>query len=325
MAGGPTTTELVAAASAAGAFAFVAGAYRSAGEVEAEIRELSRRLSGPFGVNIFVPGRPASNDIALSRYLTELEAEASHLDVQLGRARWDDDDWDAKVEVLIDAAPAVISFTFGCPPRKVIDVLHRRGSLVMVTVTNVDEAGAASGAGADLLCAQGAEAGAHRGTFDDTAPDDELPTLELLRAISARERVPIIAAGGVSTAHDAHALVAAGALAVQAGTAFLRSDEAGTSLLHRTALDDPRYTATALTRSFTGRRARGLVNGFLRRHHDAPSAFPEIHHATRPIRAAATKAGDDDRVNLWAGTGFRHARSGSVASILDALVAELSA
>lgn len=325
MAGGPTTPELVAAASAAGAFAFVAGAYRSAGEVEAEIRELSRRLSGPFGVNVFVPGRPASNDIAVSRYLTELEAEASHLDVELGRARWDDDDWNAKVEVLTDAAPAVASFTFGCPPKRVIDDLHRRGSLVMVTVTNVDEAEAAVATGADLLCAQGMEAGAHRGTFDDMAKDDELPTLELVRAISARERVPIVAAGGISTAHNTHAALAAGALAVQAGTAFLRSDEAGTSPLHRTALDDPRYTATALTRAFTGRRARGLVNGFMRRHSGAPSAFPEIHHATRPLRAAATKAGDDDRVNLWAGTGFRHTRSGSVASILGALVAELPA
>lgn len=322
MAGGPTTVELITAANRAGALAFVAAGYRPASEVEAEIRALSRELSAPFGVNVFVPGRPTYADAAVKGYVDELEVEAAHLGVDVGRPTWDDDDWDAKVAVLVGTAPAVVSFTFGCPPRTVIDRLRRRGTLVMVTVTNVTEADVAVGAGADLLCAQGFEAGAHRGTFDDTAPDDELPTLDLVRAIAAREHAPIVAAGGIATAADVSAALAAGAIAVQAGTAFLRSDEAGTTPVHRAALVDPHFTATEMTRAFTGRRARGLANGFMRRHPAAPSAFPEVHHAARPIRAAAAIAGDADRTNLWAGTNYRAASSGPAASIVEALAAE---
>jgi nitronate monooxygenase len=319
MAGGPTTVDLVTAATAAGAFAFVAGAYRSATEVAAEIEAVSQRVSGPFGVNVFVPGRPAADRHALTQYLAELEPEAAHLGVAVGRARWDDDDWDAKIEVLIDAAPAVVSFTFGCPPPSVVASLHRRGSLVMITVTNLDEADAAARAGADLVCAQGIEAGAHRGTFDDRAPDEERSTLDLVGAVVARAHVPVIAAGGLATAADVAAALAAGAMAVQAGTAFLRTEEAGTNAVHRAALADSRFTATAMTRAFTGRRARGLANGFMRRHPAAPAAFPEIHHAARPIRVAAATTGDAHRLNLWAGTGYRCARAGSAASVIDAL------
>jgi nitronate monooxygenase len=325
MAGGPTTVDLVAAASTAGAFAFVAGAYRSANELATEIQAVSRRVPVPFGVNIFVPGRPSRDPNALARYTQELEREATELGIAIGPARWDDDDWDAKVEVLVETAPGIASFTFGCPPKPVVRALQRRNTLVMVTVTNIDEADAAVNAGADLLCAQGIEAGAHRGTFDDMAPDDELRTLDLVRAINDRQPAPVVAAGGISTPTDVRAALDAGAVAVQAGTAFLCCDEAGTSSVHRRALGDCRYDATALTRAFTGRRARGLVNGFMRRHATAPSAYPEIHHATRPLRAAALRAGDGDRVNLWAGTGYRHARSAPAAAIVDSLLAALPA
>jgi nitronate monooxygenase len=274
-------------------------------------------------VNVFVPGAPTLEPDAVDAYVSALGLEADRLAVDLGPPRWDDDDWDAKVEVLHAAAPAVVSFTFGCPPGATVRALQQRGCLVMVTVTSGREAGAATTAGADLLCAQGIEAGAHRGTFDDTAPDDELPTLALVRAITARTSVPVIAAGGIATPAGVRAAIDAGATAVQAGTAFLLAPEAGTGSVHRSALTDARYSSTELTRAFTGRRARGLVNGFMRRHPDAPAAFPEIHHVTRPLRAAAAAAGDPDRVNLWAGTGHRHVRAAPVAETIDWLASDL--
>ncbi|MDQ3758001.1 MAG: nitronate monooxygenase, partial [Actinomycetota bacterium] len=239
MAGGPTTVELVVAASNAGAFAFLAGAYRPASALADDVRAVAARVTGPFGVNVFVPGRPARDPQAVDRYLQELGPEAAQLGAELGQARWDDDDWEAKAEVLVDVAPAVVSFTFGCPPPAVADALQRRGSLVMVTVTNPTEAAAAVAAGADLLCAQGIEAGAHRGSFDDAADDPELAILDLVRAIGSRLGVPVVAAGGISTAAQVRAALDAGAVAVQAGTAFLLSDEAGTSRVHRAALGDP--------------------------------------------------------------------------------------
>ena len=323
MAGGPTTVDLVAAASAAGAFAFVAGAYKSAAALAADIDAVTTLVHGPFGVNVFVPGRPTADRDGLQRHLRALEGEAAQLGVDLGEARWDDDDWDAKVEVLLGAAPAVVSFTFGCPPTRVMNALQLSGSLVMITVTNVDEADIAIRAGADLLCAQGTEAGAHRGSFDDAAADDEMATLDLVQAIRARHGGPVVAAGGISTPADVRAALGAGAVAVQAGTAFLLADEAGTNRVHRAALTDERLVSTALTRAFTGRRARGLVNGFMQRHPDAPTAFPEIHHATRPLRTAAAAVGDPDRLHLWAGTGHRHAKSGGAAEIIEWLTAEL--
>ena len=317
MAGGPTTPELVAAGCDSGGFAFVAGAYRSAGQVEADIRTVRGLTSQPVGVNVFCPGpRPAEVE-AVQRYVDELAPEAARLGVELGRPTWDDDDWHAKVAMLIDMAPAVSSFAFGCPETATISALKRSGSLVMVTVTNTAEASLAVERGVDVLCAQGIEAGAHRGTFDDTAADDELTVVDLVAAIASRHSVPIVAAGGISTPARVEAAFRAGAVAVQAGTAFLRADESGASEVHQAALVDPRFSTTAMTRAFTGRRARGLVNAFLRRHPEAPSAFPAIHHVTRPLRVAATRLGDADSVNLWAGIGHHHARAEPAAAILD--------
>lgn len=317
MAGGPTTPQLVAGAASSGALGFLAGGYKQAAELEADIRAVRDLTDEPFGVNVFVPGRPTADRGVVERYLRQLDDDAAALGVGVGEARWDDDDWRAKVELLTVIAPAVVSFTFGLPPRDIVRRLRQRDCLVMITVTNRAEAAAAGDAGADLLCAQGVEAGAHRGTFDDAAPDDELSTLDLVAAIASTLDLPVVAAGGVATPAHVSDAVAAGAVAVQLGTAFLRCHEAGTNAVHRAALEDERRVATTMTRAFTGRRARGLVNDFTRRHGHAPSAYPEIHHATRPLRAAAAVTGDAERLHLWAGTGFRHTRAEPAAVIID--------
>lgn len=320
MAGGPTTPLLVAAAATAGAFGFLAAGYKSAADVEHEVRALRALSERPFGVNVFTPGRPTADVTAVERYVRELAPDAAALGVALGEPRWDDDDWAAKLEVLLDAAPAIVSFTFGSPSAAVVRALQQRGSAVMVTVTSPTEAAIAVDEGADLVCAQGIEAGAHRGTFDDTAPDEELPTLELVAAIGSMGAVPVVAAGGLSTPEQVRDARAAGAVAAQVGTAFLQCEEAGTNAVHRAALADDRRTATTMTRAFTGRRARGIVNEFIRRHDHAPSAYPEIHHVTRPLRAAAAGRADAERLHLWAGTGFRHARAAPVSDVVAWLV-----
>ena len=316
MGGGPSTVDLVVAAAEAGALGFLAAAYRTAQDVEAQLRQVRARTSRPFGVNVFVPGRAAADPRAVTRYAWTLEQEAARLGVALGTPAWDDDGWAAKIEVLVDAAPAVCSFTFGCPDRAIVDGLRRRGTAVMVTATSAAEAAAASDAGADVLCLQGIEAGAHRGTFVDDGEDEQLPLLDLVAAVRAHSDVPLVAAGGIATPLDVAAALAAGASAVQVGTAFLRCDESGASDLHKNALVDPTFETTGLTRAFTGRRARGLVNRFMRDHDNAPIAYPEVHHLTRPLRAAAVERGDAGGTNLWAGTGHRHSRTGSAADIV---------
>jgi nitronate monooxygenase len=315
MAGGVSTTSLVVAVGEAGGFGFVPAGYKSAVDFENDLRAVRARSSRPFGVNLFVPGEPNRNPRSVAEYARELAPEAARLAVELGTPTWDDDEWEAKLGVVIDTAPAVCSFAFGCPDRRHVDALRRRGTAVLVTVTSVGEADAALSAGVDALCAQGTEAGAHRASFDDTAVDEHLSTLDLVAAITARSRVPVVAAGGIARPDDVRVALKAGAAAVQVGTAFLRADESGASAMHKAALVDPNFATTVHTRSFTGRRARALRNRFTIEHDSAPSAYPEIHHLARPLRAAAVQRSDPNATNLWAGTGHRHAGTGPAAAI----------
>ena len=117
------------------------------------------------------------------------------------------------------------------------------------------------------------------------------------------------------------AVLRAGAVAAQLGTAFLRTDQSGAKQLHKDALADPHFTRTRLTRAFTGRQARALENEFVRDHPEAPEAYPAVHHLTAPLRAAATAAGDAERLNLWAGTGWQKAHAGPVAGVVQGLLA----
>src|SRR6478736_1847535 len=132
--------------------------------------------------------------------------------------------------------------------------------------------------------------------------------------------VPVVAAGGLMTADDVGRVMAAGAAAAQLGTAFLLSAEAGSSPVHRAALQNPRFTETVVTRAFSGRYARGLRNRFIDEHEaEAPLGYPEVHWLTSPLRAASVRAGDPQAVNIWAGTGFRRAKTGTAAEIIGGL------
>lgn len=301
MAGGPSTPALVAAVSAAGGLGLLAAGYKAAAAVAQEVAETRRIASAAFGINLFVPG--AATDV--SSYRDRLRAEGC----LTGEPRWDDDDWDRKLQLA--AGLPVVTFTFGCPPQEVVDRLRRSGSAVVVTVTTPDEAERAGDV--DGLLLQGAEAGAHRGSWADDE-DPPLPLLDLLAA--TRTDLPRWAAGGLMTAADVARVLQAGATAAVLGTAFLLCPEAGTNPTHRAALTDPRYTQTALTRAFTGRTARALVNGFLRAHLDAPRGYPEIHHLTRPMRQQAAVDGDPDLLHLWAGTGWQSARAVPAAQLV---------
>jgi len=313
MAGGPTTTELVVAAARAGTLGWLAAGYKTPEAMAAEIAAVRAATAEPFGVNVFVPGAPYPDRRTLAGYLDSLGPG-------LGDASWDDDGFDGKVAALLTDPPAVTSFTFGCPPPGVIRALQDAGSAVVITVTSPAEAALAEQGGADGLCVQGYEAGAHRGTFvNDDAPGRDRGLLALIGEVSAVTTLPQIAAGGIMGSRQVQAVLAAGAAAAQCGTAFLRSPESGAHPLYKAALADPRYTATTVTRAFSGRPARGLVNEFIVEHADAPPAYPELNNATRPLRAAAAARGDTERMSLWAGQGYRLAAELPAAEIIERL------
>jgi nitronate monooxygenase len=325
MAGGPSTVDLVVASARAGALGFLAGGYRTPTALAEEMAAVRVAGIDTFGVNLFVPGEPTTQRAALARYLTRLEAEAEALGVTLGEASWNDDDYPGKLEAVLAAPPAAVSFTFGIPSVATVRAVQAAGSAVVLTVTTPEEAALALQAGPDALVLQGDEAGAHRGSLDnDDRPDQDRPVRALLAAVRRRTLVPLVAAGGVAGPEDVAELLGRGADLVQAGTAFLRCPESGAPAQQKDAIGSGSFGRTAVTRAFSGRRARALVNAMVRDYPTAPAAYPEINGATRPLRAAAARAGDREHMSLYAGTGFARAEAGPAAAVVERLVSGLS-
>jgi nitronate monooxygenase len=320
LAGGASTPELTAAVSEAGGLGFLASGYLTPEVLEERMVAVRELTDAPFGVNLFVPGDPEAGTPGLDEYLRRLAPEASRYGAELGGARYDDDGYAQKLALVAEQRPAVVSFTFGCPAPDRIGELSRVGIEAWVTATTPREAGAAAKAGAHAIVLQGSEAGGHRASFVD-GDEEPLSTLVLLRLVARQFRLPLIATGGLTDGPAVAAVLAAGAAAAQLGTAFLGADEAGTEPAYRDALASS--APTALTRAFSGRRARGIVNRFMAEHSSAaPAAYPQVHYATAPLRAAARKRGDADGFNLWAGQAHQLAPSGSAAEILRAISAD---
>ena len=306
--------------SEAGGFGFIAAGYRSVQEVHADIEALRVKTERPFGVNIFFPSRLEVDATAIADYVMGLADEERRYGVACADPRWSGDEWEEKLELVERERPAVVSFTFGCPERATVQRLQASGIAVWNTVTRPAEATVAAAAGVDALVVQGAEAGGHQASFDDTdnAPIGLLP---LLRLISDVTDLPLVAAGGIADGRGVAAAVVAGASAAQLGTALMLTPEAGTSAPQRAAFEGD--APTSLTRAFTGRRARGIVNRFMREHDaSAPRAYPQIHYATAPLRAAARAAGDADGINLWAGQNYRLAETEPAADLVTRWGAE---
>ena len=323
MAGGPSTPALVAAVAAAGGLGFLAAGYKPTAAVVSEIEAVRRGGAHTFGVNVFLAGAATTDPAGVAAYRERLRPLAASLGVETGQPRWDDDEVEAKLAAV--AGVPVVSVAFGCPTAHTVQRLQAAGSAVLVTVTSVAEAAQAAAVGADGLWLQGSEAGAHRGGFtDDHTATPGLPLAALLAGVRAETSLPLVAAGGLMDGADARRVLDAGATWAAMGTAFLGCPEAGTSPTYLAALQDPRFTRTAVTRAFTGRPARALVNNFLLEHDvEAPRGYPEVHHLTRPIRTAAAAAGDADRLHLWAGEGWQRLRPMPAADLVRTVATEL--
>jgi nitronate monooxygenase len=323
MAGGPSTVALAAAAAHGGLVPFLAGAYLTPDRLRAELAELRSLTSAPFGVNVFAPSPdlPTMEQDALT-YAASLAPWAAAAGVELGTPRYDDDFFAAKVDLLVEAAPALVSFAFAWPPADVVGRLQQVGTEVWVTVNEPPEVEWAQALGVDGLVVQGWEAGGHRGGPVDTG-DTQLEVRALVPEVARRTDLPIMAAGGVMTGAEAADVLGVGATAVALGTAFLGCPEAGTAPVHRHALTH--RTGTTVTRAFTGRSARALTTTWTELFTEAaPAAYPHVHHLTAPLRAHGRATGEAELVNLWAGTGHERLRSLPAAELARLLVGELA-
>ena len=314
MAGGPSTPELAAAVDRGGGLGFLAAGYLSPQRLGQDIAALRGLGAERFGVNVFAGAGAAADPAVVDAYARRLDAIAQRAGVALGEPRFDDDAFSEKLALLCEEPVAVVSFTFGAPPREVIEALHGAGSEVWLTVTSPAEALASTRLGADALVVQGVEAGGHRGVFADDEEQSDLTLLAALQLVRAAVALPLIGAGAIMTGAALGAVLVAGASAGQVGTAYMRSREAGTAPAQRDAIAGDR--PTVLTRAFSGRLARGIRN----RWHDelgadAPRAYPEVNHLSSPLRAHGRQTHDPDLINLWAGQAHRLAQEQSAEQI----------
>jgi nitronate monooxygenase len=321
MAGGAGTSELVIAAAQAGSVGFLAGGYRSPEALSEQIAAV-RAAGVPLGVNLFAPNTLPVDRAQFARYASAIQPEGERygLDLAAVEPLEDDDRWAEKLDLLMRDPVELVSFTFAIPDSQTIAALRKAGSRMVQTVTSVAEARAASQAGVDALAVQSASAGGHWGTFTPERPPHVLSLLDLLAEIRQQTELPLIAAGGLGSAEEVAAVLAAGASAAMLGTALLLAEESGTTAAHRAALLDSEPRGTTVTRAFTGRPARGLRNRFIERHEsEAPLGYPAVHHLTDSLRKAAAAAGEPELLHLWAGVAYRQARAEPAAQILTRL------
>lgn len=326
MANGATTPALVAAVSNAGALGSLGASAMIPSQILEAIAEIRRRTDRPFNINLFVGGAVGAEDHdptammgILARYHAELGLPAPAPPGPVA------DPFVAQLEAILEARPPIFSFTFGIPGGSALDALKRRGIKLLGTATTVEEARRLEAAGVDAVVAQGGEAGGHRGTFAGPFEAALVGTMALVPQAVDAVAVPVVAAGGIMDGRGIVAARALGAGGVQMGTAFLACREAGVPEAYKAAIRAARDDQTAVTRAFSGRPARGLVNEFVRAMRDRERAilpYPLQNAATRAMRAAAAARGDTRFLSLWAGQAAGLARDLPAADLVRKLVQE---
>jgi nitronate monooxygenase len=325
--GGPSTPELAAAVSNAGGLGSLGAAYSTPDQIASDVQRIKSLTNKPFQVNLFAGGWDA-NANADAQPMLEILAEIHHT-LSLpppAQPLPKPDPFPGQLEVVLAAQPAIFSFTFGIPNPDAMARLKQRGILTLGTATTIAEARLLAEAGVDAVVAQGAQSGAHRGTFAGQFESCMVPTLELVRGITAVLDIPVIAAGGLMDGRDISAAIAAGASAAALGTAFLVSTESAAPQGHKEAILNADQDTTVLTRAFSGRPARGLPNKFIQTlmgRENAILPYPLQNAFTRAMRTAAAQQGNSDFLSLWAGQGLTRARSMPAAALVNALVAEM--
>jgi nitronate monooxygenase len=324
MAGGPDTPELAAAVSEAGGLGSLGCAYASGERIDEAVASVRRQTQRPFALNLFVRDDPPDDAEATARVAPVLAAFRSELGLPAHAAPpKPPPSFAEQLAAVIRARPRVFSFTFGVPTSAQIADVRAAGILVVGTATSREEAEALAALGVDAVCAQGSEAGGHRGTFIGRAEDALVGTMALTREIVEAVRVPVIAAGGIMDGSGIRAALALGASAVQLGTAFMLCPEAGTHPAHRAALTSPAARTTVVTRAFSGRAARGVRNRFTDAFESVAAApFPQQQFLTADLRAAAASQKRADLMQLWAGQGAPLIRSQPAGDLVRTLAAE---
>ena len=329
---GVGTPALAAAVSNAGGLGSLGVGATDADGARKAIRETRALTDKPFNVNLFCHAPAVANPAREAQWLAYLAPSFAEFGAtppaslrEIYKSFVADD---AMYAMLLEERPAVVSFHFGLPAQAWIDALREAGIFLMATATDLAEARQIADARIDAIVAQGVEAGGHRGTFKTEGHDEGLGTMALVRLLVRNTALPVVAAGGIMDGAGIAAALALGAQAAQLGTAFVVAPETAADAPYRAALLASEPSPTTLTRSISGRRARGFVNR-LTKLGEAPDCppipdYPITYDAGKALHAAAKACGNAEFAAQWAGQAAQLSRALPATELMAVLRAELA-
>lgn len=332
MAGGITTSKLVAEVSNSGGLGMIGGGYMTPIQMREQIKEIKQLTSNPFGINLFVPSafKVKENEIKSANHV--LNSIRQQLNLQpkdnFDIPKFNDvfETFIEQIKVVIEEKVPICSFTFGIPSKEVIAELKQSNITLMGTATTVRESVENERAGMDIVVVQGGEAGGHRGSFIDGKQESLVGLMSLIPQVVDTINIPVIAAGGIMDGRGLMASICLGAKGVQMGTAFLTCIESGAHKVYKEAILNANEDQSVLTRSFSGKWARGIKNKFIlemQNHEALLPDFPIQNTLTQDIRKTSSTQNNPDFMSLWSGQSPRLAKSQTVESLIKNIVEEV--
>lgn len=331
MAGGVTTSNLVAEVSNSGGLGMIGAGYLTPIQTREQIREIKQLTSKPFGINLFVP-----KEFTVAEYQVKSANQALRsIHEQLNSQTIDSceitefntvfENFMEQIKVVIEEKVPICSFTFGIPSKEVIDELKKIGIILLGTATTVSEAVENEKAGMDIVVVQGSEAGGHRGNFITEDQDSLVGLMSLIPQVVDEVSIPVVSAGGIMDGRGLIASICLGAKGVQMGTAFLTCNESGAHKVHKESILNANEDQIVLTRSFSGKRARGIKNRFIVEMQNNEASFPDFpvqNSLTQTIRKASSSQNNQDFMSLWCGQSPRLAKKQTVESLIKNIITE---
>lgn len=331
MAGGITTSTLVAEVSNAGGLGMIGAGYMTPCQIRDQISEIKLLTANPFGINLFVPNKftCSEKEVKSAASLLQPIREQLHIQqddgVEIPTSHHIFETFNEQIKVVIEEKVPVCSFTFGVPSLELIGQLKQHNILLIGTATTVKEAIEIEKLGMDMVVVQGSEAGGHRGNFISDSQESLIGLMSLIPQVVDHVNIPVIAAGGIMDGRGLMASLCLGAKGVQMGTAFLTCVESGAPDIHKEAILHASEDQIVLTRAFSGKWASGIKNKFIvkmQNHEESLPEFPVQNILTQSIRKASSSQNNPDFMSLWSGQSPRLAKNQTVEMLMKRIIAE---
>lgn len=331
MAGGITTSKLVAEVSNSGGLGMIGAGYMTPNQIREQIKEINQFTSKFVGINLFVPTEfnAIDNEIKAAKQILQPfrdQLNLHHFDnFELPTYNNVLDAFHEQIKIVMEEKVPVCSFTFGFPSKDVISELKRNNIILIGTATTVREAVEIEKSGMDMVVVQGSEAGGHRGNFIQGHQESLVGLISLIPQVVDNVSIPVVAAGGIMDGRGLMASLCLGAKGVQMGTAFLTCIESGAHSLHKEGILNAHEDEIILTRAFSGKWARGVKNKFIIEMQKQETSFPDFpvqNTITQSIRKASSLQNNTDFMSLWSGQSPRLAKNQTVDTLIKNIISE---